>query len=81
MSAEEAMMWREAVKGVRFSVLCELLATFDDPETAATRAATHLQGWLAAGLLSGATVVAEPASLTPAARRGRRNGACRRKGR
>lgn len=81
MSVEEAMMWREAVKGVRFSVLCELLATFDDPETAATRAASHLQGWLAAGLLSGAAVAPALDSLNPAARRGRRSGAQRRKGR
>lgn len=56
MSAEEAMMWREATKGVHFSVLCELLATFDDPETAAARAASHLQGWLTTGLLSSASV-------------------------
>ena len=51
LSREEAMMFDEAAKGVRFGVLCEMLATFDDPETAAYRAAHYLQGWIASGLL------------------------------
>lgn len=55
LGVEEAMMWHEAGKGVRFGVLCELIATYDDPEGAALRAARHLQGWIAAGLLSAAT--------------------------
>lgn len=52
MSDEEAMMWNEASNGVPFGGLCELLAVYDDPETAPMRAAQHLQGWLLAGLLA-----------------------------
>jgi Putative DNA-binding domain len=53
---EEAMMWTEAAKGVPFGQLCELLAAFDDPDTAPLRAAQILQGWLAAGVLTKAHV-------------------------
>jgi hypothetical protein len=58
LGAEEAMMWTEAAKGVRFGVLCEMLATFDDPDNAALRAAQYLQGWLLSGALAGAAVSA-----------------------
>ena len=53
---EEAMMWTEAVKGVRFGVLCEMCATFDEPDEAAGRAATYLQSWLTTGMLATAEV-------------------------
>jgi hypothetical protein len=56
MPYEEAMMWTEANRGVRFGLLCEMLATFDDPEGAALRAAGYLQGWLTAEMLSSASV-------------------------
>lgn len=56
LGAEETMMWDEASRGVRFGVLCEMLATFDDPETSALRAAQYLQGWLTSGALAGAAV-------------------------
>jgi len=56
MSAEEAMMWDEAAKGVRFGVLCELVATYDDPDGAALRAAQYLQGWIVNGMLTRADV-------------------------
>jgi Putative DNA-binding domain len=56
MSPEEAMMWIEAAKGVPFGRLCELIAVFDDPETAPLRAAQHLANWLAGGLLSKVTL-------------------------
>ena len=56
LSSEEAMLWIEAAKGVPFGRLCELLAVFDDPETAPVRAAQALQGWLAASLLTKAEV-------------------------
>ena len=56
---EEAMMWKEAAKAVPFGQLCELIAVFDDPETAPVRAAQTLQGWLAAGLLTKADVRAD----------------------
>ena len=61
---EEAMMWIEAAKGVPFGKLCELIAVFDDPETAPVRAAVILQGWLAAGVLRSADV-------SPVRRKGR----------
>ncbi len=50
--AEEAMMWDEASKGVRFSILCELAATYADADGAALRVAQYLQGWIAAGMLT-----------------------------
>jgi hypothetical protein len=53
LSAEEAMMWDEAAGGIPFGVLCSMLATYDDPDSAAARGAGYLQGWVAAGLLSG----------------------------
>ena len=51
LGVEEAMMWDEAAKGVRFGVLCEMLATYDDPAGAALRAASYLRGWLEGELL------------------------------
>ena len=51
LGVEEAMAWDEAAKGLRFGVLCEMLATYDDPDTAALRAAQYLQGWLVSGML------------------------------
>ena len=53
---EEAMMWTEAAKGVRFSVLCEMAAAFDDPDSAAMRAATYLSSWVQSGNLSSTRV-------------------------
>lgn len=50
---EEAMLWREAAKGVRFGVLCELLATFSGPDGADMRAAGYLKGWLDSQALAG----------------------------
>lgn len=52
MSDEEAMMWNEAVNGVPFGRLCELIAVYDDPDSAPLRAAQHLQGWIMSGLLA-----------------------------
>lgn len=66
MGREEAMMWTEAARGVRFEVLCEMLATFDDPDTAASRAAGYLQGWLRDHMLTAATL--EPQAKRNAAR-------------
>lgn len=54
MSYEEAMMWSEMARGSRFGVLCEMLATFDEPDGAALRAAGYLQGWLEGEMLSSA---------------------------
>ena len=52
LGAEEAMMWDEAAKGVRFGILCEMAATYDQPDEAAIRAAGYLAGWLGTDLLS-----------------------------
>ncbi|MGE5259265.1 MAG: putative DNA-binding domain-containing protein [Actinomycetota bacterium] len=53
LSTEEAMMWDEAAKGVRFSVLCEMVATFAGEDEAELRAATYLNGWVEMGVLAG----------------------------
>lgn len=53
LSAEEAMMWDEAARGIPFGVLCSMLATYDDPDGAAARGAGYLHGWVTAGLLTG----------------------------
>jgi hypothetical protein len=53
LSAEEAMMWDEAAKGVRFGVLCEMVATFAGEDEAELRAATYLKGWVDTGSLAG----------------------------
>jgi putative DNA-binding protein len=52
LSAEEAMMWDEAANGVPFGVLCEMLATYDDPDGAAGRGASYLHGWITSGILT-----------------------------
>ena len=53
LSAEEAMMWDEAAKGVRFGVLCEMVATFGGEDDAELRAATYLKGWVDMEMLAG----------------------------
>ena len=53
LNAEEAMMWDEATSGIPFGVLCSMLATYDDPDSAAARGAGYLHGWVTAGLLTG----------------------------
>jgi hypothetical protein len=46
------MMWDEAMNGVPFGVLCEMLATYDDPDGAAARGAGYLHGWITSGILT-----------------------------
>jgi hypothetical protein len=53
LPAEEAMMWDEASAGIPFGVLCSMLATYDDPDSAAARGAGYLHGWVTSGLLAG----------------------------
>ncbi len=53
LSAEEAMMWDEAAKGVRFGVLCEMVATFAGEDEAELRAATYLKSWVDTEMLAG----------------------------
>jgi hypothetical protein len=52
LSPEEAMMWDEAASGIPFGVLCEMLATYDDPDGAAARGAGYLHGWITSGNLT-----------------------------
>jgi hypothetical protein len=56
LPAEEAMMWDEAANGIPFGVLCEMLATYDDPDNAAGRGAGYLHGWITTGLLTDVSV-------------------------
>jgi hypothetical protein len=49
---EEAMMWDAATKGVAFSVLCEMVATFAGTDGAELRAASYLKGWVDTGMLT-----------------------------
>lgn len=56
MGGEEAMMWTEACRGLRFDALCEMVATYDQPDQAAMRAAGYLQGWLQSGMLTSASL-------------------------
>jgi hypothetical protein len=56
LPAEEAMIWDEAANGISFGVLCEMLATCDDSDSAAGRGAAYLHGWIVAGLLTDVAV-------------------------
>ncbi len=49
---EEAMAIDSAREGVSFGVICEMIAAFADPETAAMRAAGYLRGWIEAEIVS-----------------------------
>lgn len=49
---EEAMIWAEAASGIPFGVLCSMLATYDDPGSAAARGAGYLHSWVTSGLLT-----------------------------
>lgn len=61
MGGEEAMMWTEAARGLRFESLCELVGTYDDPDTAAARAAGYLHSWLTSDMLTAAKLSDAPA--------------------
>jgi hypothetical protein len=52
LPTEEAMMWDEAANGIRFGVLCAMLATYDDSDGAAARGAGYLHGWVTSGALT-----------------------------
>ena len=62
LSTEEAMMWDEAAKGVRFSVLCEMVATFAGEDEAELRAASYLKDWVDMGMLASLAGRPRPAS-------------------
>jgi Putative DNA-binding domain len=53
LSTEEAMMWDGAAKGVRFGVLCKMVATFAGEDEAELRVASYLKGWVDMGMLAG----------------------------
>lgn len=57
LSAEEAMLWNEAGRGASFEALCEMAATFDNPDEAALRVAGYLQGWISTEMLTSATLL------------------------
>ena len=63
LSTEEAMMWDEAAKGVRFSVLCEMIATFAGEDEAELRAASYLKDWIDMGMLASPAGRPRPASI------------------
>ena len=63
LSTEEAMMWDEAAKGVRFSVLCEMVATFAGEDEAELRAASYLKDWVDMGMLASPAGRPRPASI------------------
>jgi putative DNA-binding protein len=52
LSTEEAMMWDEAAGGMPFGVLCSMLATYADPDSAAARGAGYLRDWVTSELLT-----------------------------
>ena len=54
---EEAMLLRAMHDGVPFGVLCEMAAAFAGADTAASRTAGYLQGWIGGGLLTGWTSI------------------------
>ena len=56
LPTEEAMMWDEAESGIPFGVLCEMLATYDDPDGAAARGAGYLHGWITSGALTAVSI-------------------------
>ena len=63
LSTEEAMMWNEAAKGVRFSVLCEMVATFAGEDEAELRAASYLKDWIDMGMLASPAGRPRPPSI------------------
>ena len=52
LGAEEAMALDCVAQGLNFATICEMMATFDDAEGAAMRAAGYLRGWLEAEVIS-----------------------------
>lgn len=52
LGAEEAMAIDSARDNVPFSVICEMMAAFEDPDNAGFRAAGYLRGWIEAEIVS-----------------------------
>ena len=51
LGEEEFMALSCVAEGLDFATICEMLAAYDDPETAAFRAANYLRGWIEAEIL------------------------------
>ena len=65
LSPDEAMAWDEAADRLPFGQLCVMLATREDAEGAAGRAASYLVGWIGAGLLAEARVDRDRSNALP----------------
>ncbi|MFN3624290.1 MAG: putative DNA-binding domain-containing protein [Hyphomicrobium sp.] len=63
MPYEEAMMCEEASRGSTFGALCQMLATYDDPDNAPLRAAQYLGAWVESEMLTAAKLAARPEPL------------------
>lgn len=53
---EEAMAVDSAHQGLSFGIICEMMAAFEDPDSAAVRAAGYLRGWIEAEIVSSVRV-------------------------
>lgn len=58
LGEEEAMAIDAAGTNVPFAVVCEMIATMGDADTAAFRAATYLRGWIEAEIISKLSIAA-----------------------
>ena len=52
LGEEEAMAIDSAREGLPFSIICEMMAAYDDAENAGLRAAGYLRGWIEAEIIS-----------------------------
>lgn len=53
MDYAEAMMWDQAMKGISFGLLCEMMGTYAPEDEAPALAAGYMQNWISTGILSG----------------------------
>jgi Putative DNA-binding domain len=51
LGGEETMAFQSARQGLPFGIICEMIATFGDPDTAGIRAASYLRGWIESELI------------------------------
>lgn len=56
LGTEEAMAIDSAREGLPFSIICEMIAVYDDPENAGLRAAAYLRGWIEAEIVSAVVI-------------------------
>lgn len=60
LGAEEAMAIDTMAEGVSFGTICEMMAAYDDPDSAAYRAASYLRGWIEAEIISAIVLTGQP---------------------